>query len=227
MNQHDLPTQTQAAARSERPGLSKALVALVHAAAAVPLLVLLIRALGNDLGFNPIQEVECFTGRAALIFLLLSLAVTPLRLLIKQPGLWAMRKHLGLYAFKYALLHLVIYLAVDLRFDWRAFFSSLFSNRFFWVGSVAFVILLALGVTSIPGLQRKMGRAWDWLHRLVYAAALLVILHYAWVDKGNLLSGQGNLAWPLAAGVVFVVLMLLRAILLLPRKSRNNFSSRD
>ena len=92
---------------------------------------------------------------------------------------------------------------------------------------MAFVILLALGVTSIPGLQRKMGRAWDWLHRLVYAAALLVILHYAWVDKGNLLSGQGNLAWPLVAGGVFVLLMLLRAILLLPRKSRNNFSSRD
>ena len=76
--------------------LSRWLVALTHISAAIPLLVLLIRWLGNDLGFNPIQTVERFTGRAALIFLLLSLAITPLRLLTKQQGLGAMRKHLGL-----------------------------------------------------------------------------------------------------------------------------------
>jgi len=200
--------------------LSRWLVTLTHISAAIPLLVLLIRWLGNDLGFNPIQTVERFTGRAALIFLLLSLAITPLRLLTKQQGLWAMRKHLGLYAFKYALLHLVLYLGVDLRFAWKEFFGSIISNRFFLVGSIAFVIMLALAITSAPGMMKRMRNGWFWLHRLVYVAAALVLLHYAWVDKGNLLAGQGNLLWPLLAAGVFVVLMLLRFILLLPRKSR-------
>jgi sulfoxide reductase heme-binding subunit YedZ len=200
--------------------LSKWLVTLTHISAAIPLLILLFRWLGKDLGFNPIQEMERFTGRAALIFLILSLAITPLRLMTKQPGLWAMRKHLGLYAFKYALLHLVIYLAVDLRFDWQKFFTSIISNRFFLVGSIAFVILLALAITSAPGMSKRMRYGWYWLHRLVYVAAALVLLHFAWVDKGNLLAGQGNLLWLLIAVGIFVILMLLRVILLFPRKSR-------
>ena len=198
--------------------LSRWLVALVHIAAAIPLLILLIRWLTNDLGFNPIQEVERFTGRAALIFLLLSLAITPLRLLTKQQGLWAMRKHLGLYAFKYALLHLIIYLAVDLGFAWQEFFASIISNRFFLVGSIAFVILLALAITSAPGMMKRMRDGWYWLHRLVYIAAALVLLHYAWVDKGNLLAGQGNFFWPLIATGVFVILMLLRGLFLFIKK---------
>jgi sulfoxide reductase heme-binding subunit YedZ len=198
--------------------LSRWLVALVHIAAAIPLLILLIRWLTNDLGFNPIQEVERFTGRAALIFLLLSLAITPLRLLTKQQGLWAMRKHLGLYAFKYALLHLIIYLAVDLGFAWQEFFASIISNRFFLVGSIAFVILLALAITSAPGIMKRMRDGWYWLHRLVYVAAALVLLHYAWVDKGNLLAGQGNFFWPLIATGVFVILMLLRGLFLFIKK---------
>jgi sulfoxide reductase heme-binding subunit YedZ len=198
--------------------LSKWLVALTHVSAAVPLLILLIRWLTNDLGFNPIQTVERFTGRTALIFLLLSLAITPLRLLTKQPGLWAMRKHLGLYAFKYALLHLVIYLAVDLGFAWQEFFTSIVSNRFFLVGSIAFVILLALAITSAPGMMKRMRNGWFWLHRLVYVATALVLLHFAWVDKGNLLAGQGNLLWPLLATGVFVVLMLLRFVFLFLKK---------
>jgi len=198
--------------------LSRWLVALVHIAAAIPLLILLIRWLTNDLGFNPIQEVERFTGRAALIFLLLSLAITPLRLLTKQQGLWAMRKHLGLYAFKYALLHLIIYLAVDLGFAWQEFFASIISNRFFLVGSIAFVILLALAITSAPGMMKRMRDGWYWLHRLVYIAAALVLLHYAWVDKGNLFAGQGNFFWPLIATGVFVILMLLRGLFLFIKK---------
>jgi len=198
--------------------LSRWLVALTHISAAIPLLVLLIRWLVNDLGFNPIQTVERFTGRAALIFLLLSLAITPLRLLTKKQGLWAMRKHLGLYAFKYALLHLIIYLVVDLRFAWKEFFGSIISNRFFLVGSIAFVILLALAITSVPGMMKRMRNGWYWLHRLVYVATALVLLHYAWVDKGNLLAGQGNLFWPLLAAGVFVILMLFRGLFLFIKK---------
>lgn len=209
---------TEQATGTKDERLSKWLVALTHVSAAVPLLILLIRWLTNDLGFNPIQTVERFTGRTALIFLLLSLAITPLRLLTKQPGLWAMRKHLGLYAFKYALLHLVIYLAVDLGFDWQEFFTSIVSNRFFLVGSIAFVILLALAITSAPGMMKRMRNGWFWLHRLVYVATALVLLHFAWVDKGNLLAGQGNLFWPFLAAGVFVVLMLLRFVFLFLKK---------
>ena len=209
---------TEQATGTKDERLSKWLVALTHVSAAVPLLILLIRWLTNNLGFNPIQTVERFTGRTALIFLLLSLAITPLRLLTKQPGLWAMRKHLGLYAFKYALLHLVIYLAVDLGFAWQEFFTSIVSNRFFLVGSIAFVILLALAITSAPGMMKRMRNGWFWLHRMVYVATALVLLHFAWVDKGNLLAGQGNLLWPLLATGVFVVLMLLRFVFLFLKK---------
>ena len=209
---------TEQATGTKDERLSKWLVALTHVSAAVPLLILLIRWLTNNLGFNPIQTVERFTGRTALIFLLLSLAIAPLRLLTKQPGLWAMRKHLGLYAFKYALLHLVIYLAVDLGFAWQEFFTSIVSNRFFLVGSIAFVILLALAITSAPGMMKRMRNGWFWLHRMVYVATALVLLHFAWVDKGNLLAGQGNLLWPLLATGVFVVLMLLRFVFLFLKK---------
>ena len=183
---------------------------LVHLAAAVPVVVLGIRALGNDLGFNPIQTITRFSGRAALVFLLLSLAVTPIRFITHWDSLRRIRRNLGLYAFFYALAHLLIYLVIDLGFDWGIFFNSIFTNRFFLVGSFAFIILLILAITSIPALMRKMGRAWVWVHRLAYIAGGLVVLHYAWVEKGNLFTGQGRLAWPLVAGGVLILLLLLR-----------------
>ncbi len=197
---------------SNAPRKSRAswLNVLVHIAATIPVLVLLIRWLTNDLGFNPIQTITRFNGRAALIFLLLSLAVTPLFFITRWKPVRLIRRSLGLYAFVFAFLHLLIYLVVDLGLDWAAFFDSIFTNRFFLMGSLAFIILLALAITSIPSVMRKMGRAWVWLHRLVYVAAGMILLHFAWVDKGNLFGAQGSLMWPLIAIGVFGVLMLVR-----------------
>jgi len=183
---------------------------IMHAGALLPLLILVVNALTGNLGFNPIQTATHLTGRAALIFLLLSLAVTPIHMLLNLPQIAPLRRDIGLYAFKYALLHLAIYIVWDYGFDWVAIFQSMLNNRFVQIGTIAFIILLLLTMTSFPFWIRKLGKAWKWLHRLVYLAAFLVLLHFTWVGKGDILSLQGDIVRPLIALGALLLLMLLR-----------------
>ena len=182
----------------------------MHAGALLPLLILGVNAITVNLGFNPIQTATRLTGRAALVILLLSLTVTPICKLFNLPQIAPLRRDLGLYAFKYALLHLAIYIVWDYGFDWAAIFQSMLNNRFVQIGTIAFIILLLLTITSFPFWIRKLGKSWKWLHRLVYLAAFLVLLHFAWVDKGNIFSAQGDFVRPLIALGAFLLLMLLR-----------------
>lgn len=182
----------------------------MHAGALLPLLILGMNAITSNLGFNPIQTATRLTGRAALVILLLSLAVTPICKLLKLPQITPLRRDLGLYAFKYAFLHLAIYIVWDYGFDWAAIFQSMLNNRFIQIGTIAFIILLPLTMTSFPFWIRKLGKAWKWLHRLVYLAAFLVLLHFTWVGKGDILSLQGDIVRPLIALGALLLLMLLR-----------------
>ncbi len=190
---------------------------LVHGGAAVPLLILVVGALTGRLGFNPSQTALHLTGRAALVFLLLSLAVTPICQIFKLKGLSSIRRDLGLYAFKYALLHLLIYIVWDYRLDWTAIWQTFRQNHFIQIGLIAFFILLLLTLTSFNFWIAKLGKGWKYLHSLVYISAILIIIHFAWAGKGNILLLQGDVVEPLIAALVLVVLLMIRLFFALRR----------
>ncbi len=157
----------------------------VHLAALMPLAALLWDAWQGNLSVNPIQDVTLRTGKPAMVLLVATLAATPLHRLFRfRQGLRA-RRALGLYAFFYATLHFLTYLWLDYDFDLHLISLELAEKRYVLVGFAAFLILLPLAVTSTKGWQRRLQKNWKRLHRSVYLAAILVMLHYIWVQKAD------------------------------------------
>ncbi len=183
---------------------------LVHVCGALPLVLILFAALTGQLSFNPIQDIEQRLGRAALYFLVASLAVTPLMTLTGWRALQPRRRALGLYAFLYASLHFITFAVVDYGFDLQEIGRLILEKPFILVGLLAGSMLLPLAITSFDHFMRKMGKRWKSLHRLAYAAGLLVILHYAWAKKGNLFTLSGDIVKPLLWGLLVVLLLVLR-----------------
>lgn len=200
-------------------GLSRFQIA-VHLAAWAPLAWLIWAWFSDRLTINPIQAATQRSGQFAIILLLLSLACTPLNLLFGFRAALKVRRALGLYAFLYATIHFTIFLALDYQFDWRLIGQTIVEKRFILVGANALLILSALAATSFDWFKKRMRKGWKALHRLVYLAGALVILHFAWARKGNLLSLQGDIAQPLLAGSILAVLLILR-IPPVRRKLRN------
>jgi methionine sulfoxide reductase heme-binding subunit len=164
----------------------------------------------GNLSVNPIQEITQRTGRYAIWLLIASLACTPLNTLFGLRQVLTIRRALGLYAFMFASLHFLTFSGLDYQFNWSLLKFEILEKRYIIVGSIVFTILLALAVTSTRGWQKRLGKKWRSLHRLVYAAGLLVILHYAWAKKGDIFSLQGDILMPLVAGIIVVILLLLR-----------------
>jgi sulfoxide reductase heme-binding subunit YedZ len=189
-------------------------LALTHLAALAPLLLLLWDWAGGRLSFNPIREMTLRTGRYALIFLIASLASTPAYLVSGFSLLTQIRRVLGLYAFTYAGLHLLTFVGLDFGFNVGFIADEIAQRRYIQVGLLSFLILLPLAVTSSRWWMRRLGKNWKRLHRLVYLAALLAILHFFLVVKGD---------WrrPLVYGIILVLLLLSRIPLV-----RNLVSSR-
>ncbi|MBS7455801.1 sulfite oxidase heme-binding subunit YedZ [Coralloluteibacterium stylophorae] len=164
---------------------------LVHLLALVPAGVLGWRVLdafqgGDALGADPVAAITHFTGLWALRMLLVSLAITPLRRLTGWPGWVRFRRMLGLYAFFYASLHFATYLFLDLGGLWAQILEDLTTRSYIIVGFGAWLILLALASTSTTRAIRRLGRRWAQLHRLVYVAAVLAVLHFVWLVKADL-----------------------------------------
>lgn len=177
------------------PGTSGRLVAaktLVHALCLTPLAILawqfwdVYRTGGDALGADPVAEIEHRLGIWALRFLLIALAVTPLRQLSGQPVLIRFRRMLGLYAFAYASLHLATYLVLDLRGYWLQIFEEIVKRPYITVGFAAWLLLVPLAVTSTTGWIRRLGKRWAVLHKLVYAIAVLAVLHFWWLVKSDI-----------------------------------------
>jgi len=183
----------------------RALQALALAAAIAPLGALGLRAAGwvGDLGANPIEEVIHTTGTWALRCLLLCLAVTPARRLSGLAALAPLRRTFGLAAFGWACLHVLSYVGLDQLFDWSALAEDVRERRYVFAGLTAFLSLLPLAATSTRAAQRRLGRRWKTLHRLVWVAAPAAIVHYVWLVKADLLA-------PLAYAGVLAALALLR-----------------
>lgn len=176
----------------------------LHLLCLVPVLWLFSLAATDGLGANPAEALLRDLGLWALRFVCLALAVTPLRVWLGWTRLAAYRRMLGLYAFFYGSLHWLCYLLLDMGLDWAAVLEDLAKRPFILVGTLAWGILLVLAVTSIPRLIRRMGgKRWQALHRAVYAAAALAVLHFWWMR-----AGKNNLA------EVGVYLAIVAALLL-------------
>jgi len=156
---------------------------MVFSLALVPLVVLVYTAIWGDLGPDPAKELSLETGEWALRFLLISLAMTPLRQIFNQIQFTRHRRMLGLFALFYATLHMFVWLTFLLQFRWGAVLEEILERPYITIGFAAYVILFALGVTSPKVMVRKLGRSWKRLHRLVYLAGILAIIHLLWISR--------------------------------------------
>lgn len=156
----------------------------LHLACLLPFLWLAWRLASNDLGVNPVETLLHMAGIWALRLLLICLAVTPLNRLLGAPWLVQYRRALGDWAFFYALLHFSVYLLFEVTFSWAAIADDLVHRSFITLGFLAFVLLVPLAATSNRWAQRRLGRHWLRLHRLIYVAASAAVLHFWWLTKG-------------------------------------------
>ncbi len=159
---------------------------VVFVLALLPFLWLLYGAAVGSLGADPADALALETGRWSLRFLLISLAITPLRELTGLNRLIRLRRMLGLFALFYASLHLLVYLMFLLEWRWSEILEDIAQRPYITVGFLAFLILVALGATSTKGMVRRLGKRWKRLHRLVYLAAGLALLHLLWILQQDL-----------------------------------------
>ncbi|MEA3336188.1 MAG: protein-methionine-sulfoxide reductase heme-binding subunit MsrQ [Chloroflexota bacterium] len=185
-----------------RPKLTKFQIA-VHVAALIPLALLIWDATQGNLTANPIQKATLRTGKTALVLLVLSLAATPVNTVFGFRQAIKVRRALGLYAFFYAAIHFTIYFGIDYGFDLNLVGLELAEKRYVLVGFAAFLILVPLAITSTRGWQRRLKKGWKRLHRFVYAAGILVVVHYTWVVKSDIRE-------PLIWGGIVALLLILR-----------------
>lgn len=180
----------------------------------LPLARLVAGAAQDELGANPIEFITRSLGTWTLNFLLITLAVTPLRHLTGMHWLLRLRRMLGLYAFFYAALHLATYLWLDQFFDWAAIAKDIVKRPFITAGFTAFVLLVPLAATSNNAMVRKLGgRRWTQLHRTVYAIAIIGVIHYWWLVKKDVTQ-------PLLYAVLLGLLLGFRAFRLARERQR-------
>jgi sulfoxide reductase heme-binding subunit YedZ len=176
---------------------------LLFGACLLPFALLVHGALLGDLGANPVERVTDVTGQWGLRLLLLSLAVTPLRRLTGWVWLQRFRRMLGLFAFFYVSLHLLTWIWLDKELRLAELAADIVERPYITVGFAAWLLLVPLALTSTAGMMRRLGRNWQRLHRAVYPAAVLGVLHYAWQVRADLLD-------PLVYAVLLAILLLAR-----------------
>lgn len=178
----------------------------VFVSALLPLAVYVSLAAQNQLGANPIEHLTRSSGDWTLYLLTLTLAITPLRRLSGQQWLQALRRMLGLFAFFYASLHFITFIWFDHFFDLDDIWVDVWKRPFISVGFAAFVLLIPLALTSTKTMQRRLGRSWSRLHRLIYLTALLALLHFWWMR-----AGKQNFGEPILMGAIVLLLLAARA----------------
>ena len=159
---------------------------LVFCVSLLPLVWLCWLAWQDRLGANPVETLSHRTGDWSLRFLLLTLAVTPLRRLSGWNWLLKFRRMLGLFAFFYVCLHLGVYLIFDQFFDPSAILEDIAKRPYITVGFAGFLLLIPLAATSTNGMIKRLGRNWQRLHRLVYLIGVLGVVHYWWLVKADI-----------------------------------------
>ena len=172
-----------------------------------PLARIVLLGFTGGLGANPIEFITRSTGLWTLVFLCITLAVTPVRRLTGLNALLRFRRMLGLFAFFYVVLHFTTYIWFDKWFDVFAILKDIVKRPFILVGFSAFVLLIPLAVTSPKAMVKKLGRRWQTLHKLIYPIAVLAILHFWWMK-----AGKHDLILPKIYGAIVVVLLAWRVV---------------
>lgn len=158
----------------------------------------------HDLTANPIEYITHYTGNWTLRFLLITLSITPLRMLLKRPVLTRFRRMLGLFAFFYGCLHLLTWIGLSQQFDVNAMIADVIKRKYITVGMAGYLAMVPLAITSTAGWVRRLGfRRWQKLHRLVYLAAAAGVVHYYWLVKSDV-------RLPLLYGALLLALLGMR-----------------
>ena len=180
----------------------------------VPLTLLLWDVYRKQVGANPLEFVTRTTGMLTLVFLLITLAVTPLRRITGLNWLIKFRRMLGLFAFFYGTLHLTTYVWLDKFFNVPEMLHDIAKRRFITAGMTAFALMLPLALTSTAGWIRRLGgKRWQKLHRLIYLSAAAGVVHFIWLVKADLRR-------PLTYGAILAVLLAYRLVAWLVARMR-------
>jgi sulfoxide reductase heme-binding subunit YedZ len=178
----------------------------------VPFGYLFWRGFHNDLTANPIEYITHYTGDWTIRFLLITLTVTPLRLLLNRPQLTRFRRMLGLYAFFYGVLHFTTWIWLDKNFDLNEMWTDIWKRRFITVGMLGLTLMIPLAITSTAGWVRRLGYVrWQRLHKLVYFSAAAGVVHYYWLVKSDI-------RLPLMYGGILTLLLARRVPLWFAKK---------
>jgi methionine sulfoxide reductase heme-binding subunit len=200
---------------SPSPTVVRGLKVLVFLACLGPASVLLWKGFHEQLGANPVDVITRSTGRWTLTFLLITLAVTPLRKLSSSPWVVRFRRMLGLFAFFYGSLHLMTYIWLDKFFDVHAMLHDIAKRKFITAGMTAWSLLLPLALTSTAGWIRRLGgKRWQRLHRLIYFSATAGVIHFIWLVKADLRR-------PLTYGGILATLLAYRGASWLATRTRS------
>jgi len=179
----------------------------VFLACLIPLGLLGWKAYSGNLGANPIEVITHATGDWTIRFLLITLAITPLRKLTAQTWLIRFRRMVGLFAFFYGVLHFLTYIWLDKFFDVHEMVKDIAKRPFITVGFTGFVLMIPLAITSTAGWIRRLGgKRWQLLHRLIYVTAIAGVIHYIWLVKADIRK-------PLQYAVILGVLLGYRAVI--------------
>jgi len=193
---------------------------VTHVGALLPLAWLVWEIWQGQLMVDPVKEITTRTGKTALILLILSLACSPIHTIFGFKQALRLRRPLGLYAFLYVGLHFLTFLGLDYGFDLDLIRRDILDQRYVLVGFAAGLLLLTLAITSTKGWQRRLGKNWKRLHRLVYLASMVDIVHFVWLTK--------DISEPLRYGGVVALLLMVRvpAIKRAISKARTLFEAR-
>lgn len=191
----------------------KYLKPILFLACLLPLVRLGWKAATVGLGANPIQVITYSTGTWTLVFLLLTLSITPLRRLTRQYWLIQYRRMVGLFAFFYVCLHFTTYLWLDQFFNLHSVYKDVYKRPFITAGFTAFLLLIPLAATSTRWAIRRLGKRWQALHRLIYLSATAGVIHYIWLVKKDVRVPE------IYAGILAALLLYRIVVWALARKS--------
>lgn len=168
-----------------------------------PLVIISLNIYYNELGAEPVKKIMNHFGEWTLIFICLTLAMSPLKRFTNLAFWTKFRRMLGLFVFFYATIHLLTYIGLDYRFDWQPIFNDVLKKKFIFIGFSAWLLLIPLAATSSQKMINLLKHNWKKLHRIVYIIAIFGALHYIWLSKTIFFK-------PLIYSVIIVVLLILR-----------------
>ena len=169
----------------------------------IPFLVITSKIYFNQLGPEPVKEITHHTGEWTLIFICLTLAMSPLKRFTNLVIWVKFRRMLGLFVFFYATIHLLTYIGLDYRFDWQPILNDVLKKKYIFIGFSAWLLLIPLAFTSSQKMAKLLRHNWKKLHRLIYIISILGIIHFIWLVKKDVTE-------PLIYAVIILILLLFR-----------------